>query len=213
MSLSTDPRHSMSDNPLSANRSGEFSHGPEPLGLAAIGSDEVVEEFADVARREYLASGIRVALHPRLDLSTEPRWARIIQTFGEDARLTGRLGAAYVRGFQGRALGPDSAATMVKHFPGGGPQKDGLAPHCADGREQVDPGGQFEHHLTPFVEVLEAGAAQVMPYYGMPVGAEYEEVGFAFNKGVVTGLLRERLGFDGIVCTDFGVVTGPVHPA
>jgi beta-glucosidase len=46
-----------------------------------------------------------------------------------------------------------------------------------------------------------------MPYYGMPVGTEYEEVGFGFNKGVLTGLLRERFGFDGIVCTDWGLVT------
>ena len=44
-----------------------------------------------------------------------------------------------------------------------------------------------------------------MPYYGMPVGTEYEEVGFGFNKSVITGLLRERYGFDGIVCTDWGL--------
>ncbi|NUU24246.1 MAG: glycoside hydrolase family 3 protein [Streptomycetaceae bacterium] len=213
--LSTDPRHSTSDNPLTANASGAFSRWPEPLGLAAIGSADTVEEFADVARREYLAAGIRVALHPQLDLATEPRWARIIHTFGEDAALTGRLGVAYIRGFQGPALGPDSVATMAKHFPGGGPQKDGLDPHFADGREQVYPGRRFEHHLAPFTAAVEVGVAQMMPYYGMPVGTEYEEVGFAFNKGVVTGLLRERLGFDGIVCTDFGVVTGygEVFPA
>ena len=46
-----------------------------------------------------------------------------------------------------------------------------------------------------------------MPYYGMPVGTEYEEVGFGFNKSIITGLLRERYGFDGIVCTDWGLIT------
>ena len=61
-------------------------------------------------------------------------------------------------------------------------------------------------HLQPFREVFAAGASQVMPYYGMPIGTEYEEVGFSFNKQVITGLLREELGFDGIVCTDWGVL-------
>jgi len=117
------------------------------------------------------------------------------------------MGAAYIRGFQGAALGPDSVATMTKHFPGGGPQKDGEDPHFAYGREQVYPGGQFELHLKPFEAAFEAGTSQIMPYYGMPVGTEYEEVGFGFNKSVITGLLRERYGFDGIVCTDWGLLT------
>jgi beta-glucosidase len=60
-------------------------------------------------------------------------------TFGEDADLTSRLVTAYIRGFQGPELGPTSVATMTKHFPGGGPQKDGEDPHFAYGREQVYP--------------------------------------------------------------------------
>jgi beta-glucosidase len=96
---------------------------------------------------------------------------------------------------------------MVKHFPGGGPQKDGEDPHFEYGREQVYPGGEFELHLKPFEAAFEAGVRQVMPYYGMPVGTEYEEVGFGFNSSVITGLLRERYGFDGVVCTDWGLIT------
>ena len=46
-----------------------------------------------------------------------------------------------------------------------------------------------------------------MPYYGMPVGTDYEEVGFGFNRDVITGLLRERYGFDGVVCTDWGLLS------
>lgn len=208
VTLGSDPRHAVTDNPLMSNAAGSFSEWPEAMGLAAIGSEAAAEEFADIARQEYLAVGIRMACHPQIDLTTEPRWARHIHNFGEDADLAGRLAAAYVRGFQGPTLGPDSISTMPKHFPGGGPQKDGLDPHFSDGREQVYPGGMFEHHLGPFIMALEAGASQIMPYYGMPVGTEHEEVGFAFNKGIITGILRERLGFDGIVCTDFGVVTG-----
>ncbi|KHK97175.1 beta-glucosidase [Microbacterium mangrovi] len=207
VTISTDPRHGFSENPGASMLAGPFSQWPEPLGLAATADPELVERFGDIARREYTAVGIRVALHPQVDLATEPRWARQLQTFGEDADLSGRLGAAYVRGFQGESFGPGSVSTMTKHFPGGGPQKDGEDPHFDYGREQVYPGDNFEHHLKPFEEVFAAGGRQIMPYYGMPVGTEYEEVGFGFNKGVLTGLLRERFGFDGIVCTDWGLVT------
>ncbi|MDL9978183.1 glycoside hydrolase family 3 protein [Microbacterium sp. ASV49] len=207
VSISTDPRHSFSENPGAAFFAGPFSQWPEPLGLAATADPELVERFADIARQEYTAVGIRVALHPQVDLATEPRWARQLQTFGEDADLAGSLGAAYVRGFQGGSFGAGSVSTMTKHFPGGGPQKDGEDPHFDYGREQVYPGDNFEHHLKPFEAVFAAGGRQIMPYYGMPVGTEYEEVGFGFNKGVLTGLLRERYGFDGIVCTDWGLVT------
>ena len=207
VTISTDPRHSFTDNPGAAMLSGPFSQWPDALGLAATRDEELVRTFGDIARQEYTAVGIRVALHPQVDLATEPRWARQLQTFGEDAELSGRLGAAYIRGFQGDELGSSSVAAMVKHFPGGGPQKDGEDPHFAYGREQVYPGDAFELHLQPFEEAFAAGVSQVMPYYGMPIGTEYEEVGFGFNKGVLTGLLRERFGFDGVVCTDWGLIT------
>jgi len=206
VTLSTDPRHSFSDNPGAAIMAGPFSQWPETLGLAAIGDEQLVEEFADIARQEYTAVGLRVALHPQVDLATEPRWARQVATFGEDADLSGRLGAAYIRGFQGSSFGEGSVSTMTKHFPGGGAQKDGEDPHFPYGREQVYPGGRFDLHLEPFEAAFAAGTRQIMPYYGMPVGTEYEEVGFGFNKSVITGLLRERYGFDGLVCTDWGLV-------
>ncbi|KJQ53290.1 glycoside hydrolase family 3 protein [Microbacterium sp. SA39] len=207
VTLSTDPRHSFSENPGASILAGPFSQWPETLGLAAIRDEELVERFADIARQEYTAVGLRVALHPQVDLATEPRWARQTATFGEDAELSGKLGAAYIRGFQGAAFGTGSVSTMTKHFPGGGPQKDGEDPHFPYGREQVYPGGEFELHLKPFEDALAAGTRQMMPYYGMPVGTEYEAVGFGFNKSVITGLLRERYGFDGLVCTDWGLIT------
>lgn len=210
VTFSTDPRHHFTDNPMTQMMAGPFSQWPEPLGLAAIGSEELVETFADIARQEYLATGIRVALHPQVDLATEPRWARISATFGEDADLTCRLVASYLRGFQCAEFGAESVSTMTKHFSGGGPQKDGTDPHFSSGREQIYPGGNFAYHLKPFEAAIAAGTRQMMPYYGMPVGTEYEEVGFGFNEAIITGLLRERLGFDGIVCTDWGLIVD--HP-
>ena len=206
VTLSTDPRHSFSNNPGTEALAGAFSQWPQSLGFAAIGDADLVQRYADIARQEYLAAGIRVALHPQIDLATEPRWARIGMTFGEDADLTSRLVTAYIRGFQGTELGPASVATMTKHFPGGGPQADGEDPHFAYGREQVYPGGQMEYHLKPFRAAIAAGTSQIMPYYGMPVGTDWEEVGFAFSKEVITDLLRNELGFDGIVCTDWGLI-------
>jgi beta-glucosidase len=208
VTLSSDPRHGFAQNPGASLAAGGFSQWPEPVGLAATRDTALVREFADIARQEYLAAGIRVALHPMADLATEPRWARISGTFGEDADLASAMVAAYIRGFQGERVGPESVACMTKHFPGGGPQKDGEDPHFPYGREQIYPGNNFAYHLRPFEAAFAAGTAQIMPYYGMPVGIGLEEVGFGFNKEVITGLLRQRYGFDGVVCTDWGLLTG-----
>ncbi len=205
--ISSDPRHSFSNNPAAALMAGPFTQFPEPTGLAAIGDVELVERFARTVREEYLAVGIRVALHPQIDLASDPRWARASATFGADAELTASMGVAYIRGLQGDSVGPASVSAMAKHFPGGGAQKDGEDPHFAYGREQVYPGGRFDLHLEPFKAAIAAGVSQLMPYYGMPIGTEYEEVGFGFNKGIITGLLREQLGYDGVVCTDWGILT------
>ncbi|KAJ6008270.1 hypothetical protein N7540_012246 [Penicillium herquei] len=206
VTLSTDPRNHFTDNVGTGFEAGILSQWPESLGFAAIRSTELVEKFADIARQEYLAIGLRLALHPQVDLATEPRWSRIGATFGEDSDLTSSLLTAYIRGFQGTTLGPQSVSTMTKHFPGGGPQKDGEDPHFDYGREQVYPGDNWEGHLRPFRAAIKAGTAHIMPSYGMPIGTKYEEVGFAFNKGVMTGLLREELGFQGIICTDWAVL-------
>ena len=205
--ISSDPRHAFSDNPAAALLSGPFSQWPEFLGFGALDDAELVERFANIVRSEYLAVGIRAALHPQIDLATEPRWARASGTFGESADVASRLGVAYLRGLQGTRLGTESVSTMAKHFPGGGPQLNGEDPHFDYGREQVYPGGQFDLHLQPFKDLIAAGVSQLMPYYGMPVGTEYEEVGFSFNKQIITGLLREELGYDGIVCTDWGILS------
>ncbi len=207
ITVSTDPRHAFTQNPLTSMTGGGFSQFPEQTGLAATRDVDLVQQFGDIARQEYLAVGIRLALHPMADLATEPRWARSNGTFGEDADLSAAMTAAYIRGFQGATLGKDSVACMTKHFPGAGPQKDGEDAHFVFGREQVYPGDNFDYHLKPFEAAFKAGTAQIMPYYGMPVGTPLEEVGFGFNKDVITGLLRGKYGFDGVVCTDWGLLT------
>lgn len=211
VTISTDPRHAFIENAGVSFSAKAFSQWPEPLGLAALRDVELVRRFADIARQEYVAVGIRTALHPTLDLATEPRWARQAGTFGSDPDLVTELGVAYLRGFQGEALGPDSVACTSKHFPGGGPQKDGEDAHFPYGREQVYAGGRFADHLKPFPAIIEAGTAAIMPYYGMPVGLvidgeAIEQVGFGYSRQITTGLLRGRLGFDGVVVSDWELI-------
>ena len=185
----------------------DFSQWCETLGFAAIDDVELVKQFADIVRKEYLAVGIRVSLHPQIDLATEPRWPRISGTFGEDAHLTARLVKAYIEGFQGDTLGSHSIACMTKHFPGGGPQNEGLDPHFEFQKGQVYPGNNFDYHLIPFEAAFAAKTAAIMPYYGIPTDQTDENVAMSFNKTIITSLLREKYQYDGVVCTDWGLIT------
>lgn len=206
ITIASDPRHHFSTNIYAFSSTG-FSQFPETLGLAAIGDIGLVERFADIVRQEYVAVGIRLALHPQVDLATEPRWARINGGFGEDAQLSADIAGAYVRGLQGDSLSATSVAAMTKHFPGGGPQAEGLDPHFVFHEGQVYPGGMFDYHLLPFAAAIEAGTAAIMPYYGVPTGQTSEDVGMAFNKDIISGLLRGKYAYDGVVCTDWGIIT------
>ena len=214
VTVSTDPRHGFVENSGMSFMAGAMSEWPEPLGLAALGDPERVREFADTVRQEYLAVGIRSALHPQIDLASDPRWARQVHTFGTDPEFVADVAEAYIAGLQGGPdLGPTSVAAMAKHFPGGGPQRDGEDPHFPYGADQVYPGERFEDHLVPFRRAIACGVSALMPYYGKPVdlvvdGEPVEEVAFGFNQQMLTGLLRERLGYDGVICTDWGLVTG-----
>jgi len=187
-----------------------FSQWPGTLGLAATRDAALVEEFSRIAAREYVSVGLRGAYHPQADLATEPRWGRISGTLGEDADLASDLLRAMVRGFQGTTLGPASVALIVKHFPGGGPAIEGQDSHFAYGKYDVYPGGHFDYHVRPFKAAIDAGAAAIMPYYSIPKGITKEQVGNAFNREIITGLLRERLGFTGVVNSDSGITTNMV---
>jgi beta-glucosidase len=217
ITIASDPRNHFSQT-IFAMAATDFSQWCETLGFGAIGDPDLVRQFADMIRQEYLAIGIRVALHPQIDLATEPRWPRISGTFGEDAHVTAALGKAYIEGLQGPSLGPHSVACMTKHFPGGGPQNEGLDPHFEFQKGQVYPGNNFAYHLIPFEAALEAGTAAIMPYYGIPVDQTDENVAMAYNKAIITGLLREKHNYDGVICTDWGLIEdkrigGTIWPA
>ena len=209
ISISSDPIHEVPKGGGIASFSVDgFSKWPSQLGFAATNDPKVIYEFAQIARKEYLAVGIRTALHPMSDLATEPRWARNFGTFGSNADLASKMTLAYMDGFQGKKITKNSVHTMVKHFPGGGPQENGLDPHLYSGRNQTYPGNNFNYHLVPFKRAIDNNLKVIMPYYGIPMGISDDEVAIGFNSYILTELLRNELKFDGVICSDWGIISG-----
>jgi len=220
---SSDPRHrTQADAEYNAGSGGDISMWPGSIGLAATFDPSLVRQFGAIASREYRALGIATALSPQIDLATEPRWYRFSGTFGEDPTLATDMARAYVDGFQtseGDAAiedgwGYESVNAMVKHWPGGGSGEAGRDAHYGFGKYAVYPGNNFDIHLTPFTEgafQLEGGtrmASAVMPYYTISFNQDTvhgENVGNAYSKHLITNLLRGTYGFEGVVCTDWGV--------
>ena len=209
LTISSDPIHEVERGGGIASFSVRgFSKWPSQLGLAATRDVELVKKFADIARQEYLAVGIRTALHPMADLATDPRWARNFGTFGSDSKLSTSLTLAYMDGFQGENINSQSVLTMVKHFPGGGPQENGLDAHLMSGENQVYPGKMFDYHLEPFIEAINNNLKVIMPYYGIAVDQSNENIAIGFNRYLLSDLLREKLNYDGVICSDWGIITG-----
>jgi beta-glucosidase len=212
LTISTDPRNHFQHTAGAGVAAGGFSKWPESLGFAAIGDEALTRRFGEVARQEYRAVGIHMALSPQADLATEPRWSRITGTFGEDADLASRMVRAYVAGFQAGegGLTPTSVIAVVKHWVGYGAAKDGWDSHNPYGRYASFPTGNFAYHLKPFEGAFAAKAAGVMPTYSILQdltldGKPVEQVGAGFNKYLLTGLLRGRYGFDGVILSDWAI--------
>jgi beta-glucosidase len=222
---SSDPRHGANkDSEYNAGSGGAISQWPEELGLAATFDPTITEQFGTIAAKEYRALGIATALSPQIDLATEPRWNRFVGTFGEDPKLATDMARAYVDGFQSspkaiaayEGWGNQSVNAMIKHWPSGGPEEGGRDGHFAYGKFAVYPGNNFETHLKTFLDgafKLNGGtkkASAVMPYYTISYNQDKkygENVGNGFSKFIVTDLLRDKYGYDGVVCTDW-LITG-----
>ncbi|HOK26301.1 MAG TPA: glycoside hydrolase family 3 N-terminal domain-containing protein [Bacteroidales bacterium] len=208
--ICSNPRNNITTNASLGTSVGTtvFSSWPGELGLSAMRDLELTREFADIARQEWVAVGIRKGYMYMADLATEPRWSRVNGTFGENAEWVAKMIREIVLGFQGEKLNSSSVALTVKHFPGGGSGEKGQDSHFEWGKKEVYPGGMFSYHLIPFQAAIDAGTSAIMPYYSLPAGTQYEEVGYAFNKGILTDLLRNQMGFKGIINSDTGPLTG-----
>lgn len=184
-----------------------FSTWPGELGLSATRDLKLIRSFADIARQEWLAVGLRKGYMYMADLSTEPRWQRVEGTFGENAEWVAKMMREIVLGFQGSSLSASSVALTTKHFPGGGAGVGGQDPHFDWGKFEHFPGKMFQNNLIPFKAAIKAGTSAIMPYYSVPLDTKYEKIAYAYNKPVITGLLRDSLGFKGIINSD----TGPIE--
>lgn len=217
---SSDPRHGAGSTAEYMGVTGEpISKWANGIGLSASFDPALVKEFGEIASAEYRALGIATALSPQIDLATEPRWMRFADTFGEHTQMTIDMAKAYCDGFQtteesSDGWGKDSVNTMVKHFPGGGMGEGGRDAHYAYGKYAVYPGDNAKEHLKPFTQGAFSldgrtkKASAVMPYYTISYGLDQkygENVGNSYNKYLIQDLLREELGYDGVVCTDWGI--------
>ncbi|MEH3107526.1 MAG: glycoside hydrolase family 3 C-terminal domain-containing protein [Sphingomonas fennica] len=218
VTISTDPRNHFQAVLGASTAAGGFSLWPETLGLGAIGDPAVTRRFGDVARAEYRAVGIHVALSPQVDLASEPRWARTTATFGSDPAAVSAMGGAYVEGFQGGdRLQRNGVATVAKHWVGYGAEPEGFDGHNIYGRNARLTDRSFADHVAAFRGVLAAHTAGIMPTYVIlngvtQDGKPLEPVGAGFNKQVLTGLLRGQFGYEGMIVSDWAITndcTGP----
>lgn len=225
---SSDPRNGVGggDVEFTAGAGGKISLWPNEIGMGATFDPELLREYGRIASDEYRALGFATCLSPQVDLCTEPRWMRFFGTYGEDPKLVADMAEAYCDGFQtsyGKdalygAWGMKSVNAMAKHWPGGGAGEAGRDAHFGRGKYAVYPGGNYELHKIPFLQgafKLKNGtekAAAVMPYYTISLDQSSQKVANNFNYDIITNQLRRDAGYDGVVCTDWGVTADIVHP-
>ncbi len=168
---------------------------PQNLALAATFSPDLAERVGRVTAREARATGVTTNYGPTCDVVRDPRWGRTFETFGESPFLVGAMAAAKARGLQGDSLdAPDSVAATAKHFPAyGGPSRGEDASPV-----EVSPSTFHRVFVSPFIDVLDAGVGSVMPCYNSIDGEPAHG-----SPRYLRDLLREELGFDGVVASDW----------
>ncbi len=168
---------------------------PIPLGQAATWNPALVERAARLAAEEAASHGVNWTFSPMLDIGRDPRWGRVAEGYGEDPYLTGVMGAATVRGYQGDRLdAPGSIAACAKHFAGYGASESGRDYATTNIPEQE----LRSVHLPPFKAAIDAGCATVMTSFsdlnGIPATA---------NHLLLRQILRDEWAFDGVVVSDW----------
>ncbi len=214
VNFASDPRSEAATGGVYNADGADISRWPGNLGLAATFDPAYTLQFGQMASAEYRALGITTALSPQIDLATEPRWLRVNGTFGEDSAQAAELAGAYVDGFQGSEgtdeWGSESVNGMIKHWPGDGPGEGGRESHTWAGHYGVYPGDNLDEHISVFEGALDSAA--MMTSYSVSLDADgnplfEDRMGTAYDNGLME-ILRGDLSYEGVVVTDWGVMTG-----
>lgn len=173
---------------------------PTGIGMAATWSPRLIHEVGEVIGKEIRLQGGHISYGPVLDLTRDPRWSRVEETFGEDPVLTGVIGKAMVEGLgSGNLSQPYSTLATLKHFLAYGISESGQNgnPSFVGIREL------HENFLPPFRQAIDAGALSVMTSYNSMDG-----VPCTANRYLLTELLRNEWKFKGFVVSDLYSIEG-----
>ena len=199
--------------------------GNEGVAAASIGdgnADDVLKD-SQLYRETMWARGIDAIYGHQVDLVTDPRWSRNNGTYGENVEIISAIAAAFVEGFQNGTDGLVNGSVLltIKHFPGDGAAFNGFESHGQTGRYRIysTENSLGDYQLKPFIAAFEAGCAGTMPGYSQPIiddriaaqsityngqtfDIKLEGRGNAFNSDILQYLLRDVLGFDGLINSD-----------
>ncbi len=176
---------------------------PIPLGETSVFDSDAWARTAREAALEAAADGLAMTFAPMLDVARDPRWGRSAEGPGEDAYVGSRLAAAKVLGFQGRDLSQDgTVAAVAKHYCAYGPVTAGREYASVDISERT----LLEVCVPPFAAAVEAGVAAVMPAF-----TDLAAIPMTANRALLRGWLRERLGFNGVIVSDYNAIAELIH--
>ncbi|MBN1894678.1 glycoside hydrolase family 3 C-terminal domain-containing protein, partial [bacterium] len=176
---------------------------PIPLGQSCSWNPALVEKAARMAAIEAASEGLHWTFAPMIDIARDPRWGRIAEGCGEDTYLTSILGAAMVRGFQGKSLSdPDALAACAKHYAGYGAAEGGRDYNTTWIHERL----LRDVYLPPFHAAVNAGAATLMSAFNNLNGIPASGNAFTLRQ-----VLRREWGFDGFVVSDWASVTEMIN--
>ena len=171
---------------------------PAPLAQAATFEPELTKEGSEIAAKEATAAGLHVAFSPMADLVRDPRWGRVVESFGEDPYLSSCFVKAQVEGFQGSDMkAPGKICACVKHFAGYGGAEAGRDYNTVS----MDSHTFQEFYLKGYQAGIDAGAGMVMTSFNTIDG-----IPASTNRHLMRDILRGELGFDGVLISDFAAI-------
>lgn len=172
---------------------------PVPIALGSTFNTELAEQVASAAAREAAAAGVHVTFSPMVDLARDSRWGRCMESTGEDPWLNARMAESQVRGFQGDDFGKKGkVAACIKHFAAYGAVQGGRDYNVTELSEHT----LFEDYLVSYRAAVKAGVSMVMTAFNT-----VDRQPCTTNKKLLRDILREDMGFDGVVISDYGAVS------